>query len=170
MMGSDARIEEIRVTNRVHKGDIAWLLRDGADNDTDAGILHRHILLEEVDRLSARVVKMTTTAAAHVEERDRLRWELESAESIAWDYEAGQVIQLEEIDNLKAEIVDIREQLAEAQGYAYSGNVMRQFDTAIKSERQRCVGIIDEVINNPAYKHCLLTLSGILDSIEKLTP
>ena len=68
--------------------------------------------LNEIDRLSARVVKMTTTAAAHVEERDQLRGELESAESIAWDYEAGQVIQLEEIDNLKAEIVDIREQLA----------------------------------------------------------
>ena len=76
---SDARIEEIRVTNRAHKGAIAWLLRDGADNDIDAGILHRHILLEEVDRLSARVVKMTTPAAAHVEERDQLREQLAEA-------------------------------------------------------------------------------------------
>ncbi len=69
-----------------------------------------------------------------------------------------------------AEVERLKAELAEAQGYAYSGNVMRQFDTAIKAERERCVGIIDEVINNPAYKHCLLTLSGILDSIEKLTP
>ena len=44
-------IDDIRATNRAHAGALTWIHTDGADNDIDAGILHRDILLREIDRL-----------------------------------------------------------------------------------------------------------------------
>ena len=79
-MGSDTRIEEIRATDRAHRGAISWLLRDGADNDYDAGILHRHILLAEIDRLTLDHDILTEAHTALVVEQGKLKTELVKAQ------------------------------------------------------------------------------------------
>ena len=90
-----------------------------------------------------------------LDEIDRLKAELAEAQTV-W---------VREVNEHRARTVKAEAELAGARSLPLEiENDIR------KAERQRCVGIIDAVINNPAYKHCLLTLSGILDSIEKLTP
>ena len=79
-MGSDTRIEEIRATDRAHRGAISWLLRDGADNDYDAGILHRHDLLTEIDRLTLDHDILTEAHTALVVEQGKLKTELVKAQ------------------------------------------------------------------------------------------
>ncbi len=116
--------------------------------------------LNEIDLLSDRIADMTAKAVAHVEGRDRLRGELESVESIAWDYEAGQVIQLEEIDNLKAEIVDIREQLAEAEEEHAD-----EVGAVCLAERQRCVEIAKRLEKEHGYLGGAFKMT--IDAIEE---
>ncbi len=108
--------------------------------------------LNEIDRLAVLYETSKKCHNANILEINRLRRELESAESIAWDYEAGQVIQLEEIDNLKAEIVDIREQLARARSDRSSPDMVKWAqEEATKSERQRCVEIAKRLEKEHGY-------------------